>query len=452
MSATAPSAAASVVNPDDVVLPGGASALEALPWRGLFTVLFLGVTAGIQMSDRGLQAVLSPAIQQAFAVSDAAIGAMHGVAGILIASALAVPLARLADRHSRKGMLLTLIAVWTALTGVSAMASSFPLYFAARAALGVSEFAMIPVVYSLIPDLVGERFRVGANLSFAALMATGASAGFYGGGALLGFAQELGGAVGGEAGSGALASWRLAIVVLGAAGIPLFLAGLLTWDPPRGIARAEAAEERGALSAFVRTHGRDLLLFVGAAGGLAIAVQALTPMIALALGRRYGADLTAIGHALGVILLVTNLSSLPLAGTLDRVLRRHLGARARPAVMAAGAALSMPCALALSIAGNARPALALVAGFLLLTCIANALIPTLLQDLLPPTIRARCFAIYSFVIAAFCSLGPVLSGAVSDRWMGGDLLGAIAAVSVPALMLTVLCAGLQVARRADRPV
>jgi len=42
---------------------------------GLWTVAFLGVTAGVQMSDRGLQSILSPAIKARFGVSDAVIGA-----------------------------------------------------------------------------------------------------------------------------------------------------------------------------------------------------------------------------------------------------------------------------------------------------------------------------------------------------------------------------------------
>ncbi|MBB6559080.1 MFS family permease [Acidovorax soli] len=429
----------------DAAAPAGTGG--PIPWAGILSVLFLGVAAGTQMSDRGLQAVLSPAIQQAFGVGDAVIGALHGIAGILIASALAVPLARLADRYSRKHMLLALIAAWTVLTGVSALAPNFALFFSARAVLGVTEFAMIPVVYSLIPDLVGERFRVGANLAFAALMATGASAGFYGGGALLGWAQGLvdAGTVTG------IAPWRLAMVLLGGAGMPLLLLGLLTWDPPRGAQQADApGSPQGSIAAFARTHGREIALFIGAAGGLAIAVQALTPMIALALVRRFGADLTAVGHALGIILLVTNLCSLPAAGTIDRLLRRRLQARARPAVMAAGAALSLPCAALLGLAADTHQALAIVALFLLLTCIANALIPTMLQDLLPADLRARCFAIYSFVIAAFCSLGPVLSGAVSDRLAGGNLLLSIGAVAVPALLVAMLSAGLSAWRPGER--
>ena len=168
---------------------------------GLWTVAFLGVTAGVQMSDRGLQSILSPAIKASFDVSDAVIGALHGIAGILVASALAVPLARLADRYSRTRILLGLILLWGLLTALSGIAPDFELFFIGRAASGITEFAMIPVVYSLIPDLVSDRHRVPSNLAFAALMATGASAGFYFGGNLLEFAGTIA-----PAGSGSVAS------------------------------------------------------------------------------------------------------------------------------------------------------------------------------------------------------------------------------------------------------
>lgn len=62
------------------------------------------------MSDRGLQSVLLGAIQTSFAVGDATIGALQGLAGILVASAIAVPIARLSERLSRKIVLIGLIA------------------------------------------------------------------------------------------------------------------------------------------------------------------------------------------------------------------------------------------------------------------------------------------------------------------------------------------------------
>lgn len=50
----------------------------------LLTIGFLGLTAGIQMSDRGMQAILLSAIQATFTVGDATIGALQGPAGVLV--------------------------------------------------------------------------------------------------------------------------------------------------------------------------------------------------------------------------------------------------------------------------------------------------------------------------------------------------------------------------------
>ncbi|SEH13376.1 Predicted arabinose efflux permease, MFS family [Sphingopyxis sp. YR583] len=406
---------------------------------GLWTVAFLGVTAGVQMSDRGLQSILSPAIQASFGVSDAVIGALHGIAGILVASALAVPLARLADRYSRKSILLGLILLWGMLTALSGIAPDFELFFIGRAASGITEFAMIPVVYSLIPDLVSDRHRVPSNLAFAALMATGASAGFYFGGNLLEFAGTIAPAD--------MEPWRAALLCLSLLALPLLTIGLLVHDPPRGLPTGSERREDAALGPFLRAHQRRILLFLGAAGGLAIAVQAVAPMAAMGLVRRYASDLVPTGHALGLITLVTSLGSLAVAGIVDRFLRPRLGEASRPAVMAAGATLAIPCLIWLGAAPTEQQALAMIALFLALTSTANALIPTILQDIVPAELRARSFAIYSFVIAAFCALGPLLTGGLSDRAVGGNLLLAMAIGGVPALAAAAMSASLMARQR-----
>ncbi|WP_200844710.1 MULTISPECIES: MFS transporter [unclassified Novosphingobium] len=397
----------------------------------LFTVAFLGVTAGVQMSDRGLQSILLSPIQSSFDVGDATIGALQGLAGVLVASAIAVPIARLADRMSRKRVLIGLIAGWSALMVVSALAPNFPLFFIGRAASGVTEFAMIPIVYSMIPDLAPERYRVAANLSFAALMAAGAGAGYYfgddivrAGDAVFAFSAE---------------PWRKAILLLSLAGAPLIVAALFTVDPRRLVISSDSPVS-ASLIAFLRERWRAVGLFVGVAGSLMIAVQALNPLIALALERRFGADMRVIGHALGIVTLLTSIGCLPVAGYLDQALRRRFGLAARPIIMGAGAFGAIPCAALLLTVGDIDVALVLVGLFLFLTCIANALVPTMLQDLTPVALRARSFAVWSFVVSIFCAVGPMVVGAVSDFYLGGQLLTAIAVTAIPALLLSAGCA------------
>ena len=121
--------------------------------QALLTVVFLGLTAGVQMSDYGLQAVSLSAIQKSFAISDASLGALQGLAGVLVGSALAIPLARFADRFSRKRVLLCLILASTAMMVLSALAPNFPLFFLGRSAAGITEFAMVPLEGLLISRL-----------------------------------------------------------------------------------------------------------------------------------------------------------------------------------------------------------------------------------------------------------------------------------------------------------
>ncbi len=414
----------------------GASPADAAPavWqpRALFTVAFLGVTAGLQMSDMGLQAISLSAIQKTFGVSDAMLGALQGLAGLLVASALAVPLARFADRFSRKRVLLCLILASTLMMMLSALAPSFALFFIGRSAAGITEFAMVPLVYSMIPDLAPERHRVAANLSFAALMAAGASAGFYFSGNIV-------------AAAGALLTldidaWRKGFLLLSAAGLPLLLLGLFTLDPPRRARTAADASGAETLRQFLSRRRQAVACFVGVAGCLLVAVQALNQLVALALERHFDAPPGRIGQALGLIVLLTSVGCLPVAGALDRVLGRRLGPAVRPFIMGACVLLAIPLLLALNGAPSLDQALLAVGAYLFATCTANALVPTTLQDLAPPHLRARSFAIWSFVVSVFSASGPLLAGTLSDRVFGGQLLHAIAATAIPALALSAFCA------------
>lgn len=409
----------------------GSTAPASWSPRALFTVAFLGITAGTQMSDMGIQALSLSAIQRTFDVSDAALGALQGLAGVLVGSFVAIPLARFADRFSRKLVLLCLILASTAMMVLSAFAPNFPLFFIGRSAAGITEFAMIPLVYSLIPDLAPERDRVLANLSFAALMAAGTSGGFYFGGAII------------DAGAGlfsfAIEPWRKGFLLLSMAGLPLFVLGLLTVDPTRSVI-AENPRLTTSLLLFLRQRWQAVGLFVGVAGCLMIAVQSLNQLITLALERRFGAGVTTIGQAMGAIVLITSVGCLPFVGLLDRVLGRYFGRAARPLIMGAGAIAAIPFAAMLLTAPSVDHALVIVGLFLFVTCTANALVPTMLQDLTPASLRARSFAIWSFVVSIFSATGPLVAGTLSDRLFHNHLLQAITLTAIPALALSAFCA------------
>lgn len=399
--------------------------------QGLFTVAFLGITAGVQMSDMGLQAISLSAIQQTFDVSDATLGALQGLAGVLVGSALAIPLARFADRFSRKRVLLCLIVASTAMMILSALAPNFPLFFIGRSAVGITEFAMVPLVYSMIPDLAPERHRVLANLSFAALMAAGASGGFYFAGSLLSTAAALIPLP--------IESWRKAFLLLSCAGLPLLLLCTLTVNPPRHTS-SETLPADSSLRFFLRQRWQAIGLFAGTAGCLIIAVQAINQLISLALERKFDAIPGDIGQAMGLIVLITAVGCLPVAGLLDRMLAPRLGRSVRPLLMGLCALIAAPLVLLLATVGTLNHAFVVVGATLFVASTANALVPTMLQDLTPSFLRARSFALWSFVVSVFGAAGPLLAGALSDWIFDGHLVNAITFTAIPALIISSFCA------------
>lgn len=391
---------------------------------------FLGIVAGVQMSDMGLQAISLSAIQKTFEVSDATLGALQGLAGVLVGSALAIPLARFADRYSRKGVLLCLIVASTAMMVLSAIAPNFPLFFIGRSAAGITEFAMVPLVYSMIPDLAPERHRVIANLSFAALMAAGASGGFFFAGSLLSTAELI---------PWSIEPWRRAFLLLSCAGLPLLLLCTLTVNPPRHM-DATTRTVDGSLRSFLQQRWQAIGLFVGIAGFLVVAVQAINQLIALALERKFNAIPGDIGQAMGFIILMSAVGCLPVAGLLDRLLARRFGLAVRPMLMGACILIAAPVALLLATAETLDHAVVVVGVVLFVTSTANALVPTMLQDLTPASLRARSFAIWSFVVSVFGAAGPLLAGIFSEWVFDGHLLNAIVAVAVPTLIVSAFCA------------
>jgi predicted MFS family arabinose efflux permease len=187
---------------------------------GLFVVLTFSLI------DRNILSILLVDIKAEFQASDTAMGFLTGLAFAVTNAIAGIPLARLADRRSRK-MLITLgLAVWSVLTALQGMAQSFVVLAAARIGVGIGEAATGPASHSLISDLFSPQRR-----------ATAISVYTMGGhfGVLLG--MVLGGWLNEQFG------WRIALVALGLPGLAVALLFSFTLrEPARGQSEARTAD------------------------------------------------------------------------------------------------------------------------------------------------------------------------------------------------------------------
>src|SRR6266853_815047 len=102
--------------------------------------------------DRNVIGALTEPIRKEFGLSDSQVG-LIGSAFIWLYAIVGLPLGRAADSWSRKKLLACGMLVWTALTGVAALASNYTMLLFSRLGFAVGEAVVAPAATSWIGDL-----------------------------------------------------------------------------------------------------------------------------------------------------------------------------------------------------------------------------------------------------------------------------------------------------------
>lgn len=188
---------------------------------GLFLVIYV-----INFVDRQIFAILIEPIKSEIHLSDTELGFLGGIAFALFYTFAGIPIARWADRGSRKTIISLAILIWSAMTMFTSTAKSFTMLLVARVGVGIGEAGCSPPIHSLISDYFPEERR-GTALSIYAL------------------GIPIGGAIGTLAGGwiGEYFGWRIAFLVVG---VPGMVIALVTWltlrEPPRGFSDRKVKE------------------------------------------------------------------------------------------------------------------------------------------------------------------------------------------------------------------
>ena len=119
--------------------------------------------------DRQIVGILAVPIKTELHLSDSQLGLMGGLAFALFYTFLGIPIARLADRISRTGIMTAALALWSLMTAVCGITHSFAQLFMARLGVGVGEAGGVAPAYSLICDYFPPTERAAAGVSFGAM-------------------------------------------------------------------------------------------------------------------------------------------------------------------------------------------------------------------------------------------------------------------------------------------
>jgi len=214
-----------------------------------YAVLVLSLTAAFNLIDRQLIAILAEDIKADLSLTDAQLGFLYGTAFAVFYALFGVPFARLAELWSRGRLLAAGLAVWSLLTTVSGLATSYTQLALARIGVGIGEASASPAAFSLIGDYFPAQRRGLALSVYTAGFTLGA-----------GLSLPLGGWVS-HSWNRVFAStppplglngWQAAYLVVGAPGLLLAFWVATLREPARGSTANTPAVDRDAWAIFWR--------------------------------------------------------------------------------------------------------------------------------------------------------------------------------------------------------
>ena len=219
--------------------PGKITTMDEARKHRTYALWILIIVYIFNFIDRQIVNILQEDIKHELNLQDWQLGMMTGLTFAVVYCTAGIPVARLADSSSRKGVMVVSLAIWSAFTAICGLAtdiniagttviSGFVFLLVARMGVGLGEAGGSPPAHAMISDLYEKEKRGRALALYSAGLYAGTLLGYYLGGWL----------------SEAL-NWRQAFFVVG---IPGIIFAIIAWttvkEPVRGLSGATKSVDK----------------------------------------------------------------------------------------------------------------------------------------------------------------------------------------------------------------
>jgi MFS family permease len=395
------------------------------PAYAWYVVVLLLLAYVVSFIDRQILALLIDPIKTDLGLTDTSISLLHGFAFAIFYTAMGIPIGRLADHRSRRGIIAVGVLFWSLMTAACGLARNFWQLLIARIGVGVGEASLLPSAYSLISDYFPPRKRSRPISVFALGPFVGAGMAYILGGAIIRIATaapELVLPV-----LGTITPWRLTFMLVAIPGILVALLMLTVREPQRR--EMQAADSDGGKKKtlplseavrFVRDRSSAyFMLFLGFAllSMLSFAFFAWIPSFFI---RTHGWSMGQVGLGFGLVVLICGPLGTLFGGYLaDRLQARgqahdQIGGHQIKAGMISAVAMTVSsvAAMLMPTAASALAALALAMFF---HGMPVSLAPSALQAVTPNQMRGQMVALFNLVVNVIgFGVGPTAVALVTD--------------------------------------
>lgn len=374
---------------------------------GVLTLVYI-----FSFLDRQILNLLVVPIQADLAISDTQMSLLIGLAFAVFYTVFGLPLGRIADAYSRRGMIAVGFALWSAFTAGCGFVSSYPQLAAMRMGVGVGEASLGPAAYSLITDYFPPQRR-------------GIAQGIYNMGIYLGagLALVIGAMVVGWLARrplwelpfiGEVRWWQLIFIVVGGAGLLLVPLMLTVKEPLRHGASAESIPLRDMFG-YLQRHRRTYLCHTVGVALLSFSAYGSNAWLPTFFIRQHQWTAVQVGIWIGLITAVFGCLGVVAAGWLaDRLAARgHADACMRVALLVT--VLWFPTGIVSLLVPDGVWAAILYAPTMFFVAGVYSVGPAGLMQVTPARMRGQAAAIYLFVVNLIgLGLGPTAVALCTD--------------------------------------
>jgi multidrug resistance protein len=345
--------------------------------------------------DRSVLFAVQPLVQSEFRLSNTQVGYLTSafLGFYMVAAPFAGPLA---DRYSRKGIIIVGAIFWSALTLLTAVTHTYWELLLRHTLVGVGEATFVTIAPTFVADLFPERVRGRIFGIFYLAIPVGTAMGYL-----------LGGKLGPSLG------WRYPFYVAAMPGFLLALALLFIPEPPRGQFDSQRETfERGTLLGLTRNLAFLTVTLGMAAGTFSLGgIQVWMPTF---LSRVRGYSLESANLMFGKIVVIAGILASLAGGWLgDRLLPRMKGSYYFVSAVSMGLGVPVMIVGLFTRGSLMLPAIALSAFLLLLN---TSPLNTALVNAVGSHIRATAIAVNIFMFHLLGDVpSPTLMGYVADH-------------------------------------
>lgn len=381
------------------------------------TVTILMLAYVLSFVDRQILSLLVEPIKRDMVISDTQMSLLMGLSFALFYTICGIPLGRLADTRSRRGLIAIGVLLWSAATAACGLAKMYWHFLLCRIGVGVGEAALSPAAYSLIADSFPPERRATAISVYSMGIYLGSGMALLLGGLVIKVASAQGEVMLPVVGE--VRPWQLIFLILGAAGVLFSLLVLAIREPARRGVGAGIAVPFSQVGQYLSANRRTVMCHNFGFAFLSFAGYGSAAWVPTFFIRSYGWDAAQVGIVYGVLVAVFGCLGIVIGGRLADLLakRGRTDANMRVGVLAAVGAL--PTVLLFPLMPDGTWAAVLLAPSIFFLSMPFGVAPAAIQEIMPNSMRGQASAVYLFVITLFgLGVGPTAVALVTDYAFG----------------------------------